>query len=405
MKLLFAWRYFKNKKSTAVINIIAWISVVAITVGTAALIIVLSVFNGFEGLVKSLYGDFYSDIRITAASGKYFSMDAGKLSQLKKLDGVRDIATSVEEKAVLTNGDYQSIVYLRGVDANYASTNKIKSHVFRGDYFLGYDDAPALVLGAGIENAIAADPLSINSVVIYLPNKQAKTFSQEAMNSYNAAVAGSFIIQQEFDNRYAFTNIAFMRYMLDLAPNQYSSLEISANPQSIKAVIKAAEKIVGDNCVVQNKYQQNQSLYAVMQMEKWVVYAILCLILVVAAFNMIGALTMLVLEKQKDISILRALGATNATIQQIFLFTGLLLAFVGATAGVVIALIVCYLQQTLHIVKLSGGSFIIDYYPVKLLASDFVLVSVTVLIVALLAAWMPAYNAARNTISLRSRSN
>lgn len=378
---------------------------VAITVGTAALIIVLSVFNGFEGLVKSLYGDFYSDIRITAASGKYFSMDAGKLSQLKKLDGVRDIATSVEEKAVLTNGDYQSIVYLRGVDANYASTNKIKSHVFRGDYFLGYDDAPALVLGAGIENAIAADPLSINSVVIYLPNKQAKTFSQEAMNSYNAAVAGSFIIQQEFDNRYAFTNIAFMRYMLDLAPNQYSSLEISANPQSIKAVIKAAEKIVGDNCVVQNKYQQNQSLYAVMQMEKWVVYAILCLILVVAAFNMIGALTMLVLEKQKDISILRALGATNATIQQIFLFTGLLLAFVGATAGVVIALIVCYLQQTLHIVKLSGGSFIIDYYPVKLLASDFVLVSVTVLIVALLAAWMPAYNAARNTISLRSRSN
>lgn len=405
MKLLFAWRYFKNKKSTAVINIIAWISVVAITVGTAALIIVLSVFNGFEGLVKSLYGDFYSDIRITAASGKYFSMDAGKLSQLKKLDGVRDIATSVEEKAVLTNGDYQSIVYLRGVDANYASTNKIKSHVFRGDYFLGYDDAPALVLGAGIENAIAADPLSINSVVIYLPNKQAKTFSQEAMNSYNAAVAGSFIIQQEFDNRYAFTNIAFMRYMLDLAPNQYSSLEISANPQSIKAVIKAAEKIVGDSCVVQSKYQQNQSLYAVMQMEKWVVYAILCLILVVAAFNMIGALTMLVLEKQKDISILRALGATNATIQQIFLFTGLLLAFVGATAGVVIALIVCYLQQTLHIVKLSGGSFIIDYYPVKLLASDFVLVSVTVLIVALLAAWMPAYNAARNTISLRSRSN
>jgi len=405
LKLLFAWRYFKNKKSTAVINIIAWISVVAITVGTAALIIVLSVFNGFEGLVKSLYGDFYSDIRITATRGKYFTLDAAKLTHLKQLDGVRNISASVEEKAVLTNGDLQSIVYLRGVDGKYSATNKLQPHVIRGDYFLGYEDAPALLLGAGVENAIGADPLSINSVVVYLPNRQAKSFSQEAMNSYNAAVAGSFSVQQEFDNKYAFTNIAFLRYMLDLKADQYSSIEIAADPQKIKPIISAAETLLGSDVKVQNKYQQNQSLYAVMQMEKWVVYAILCLILVVAAFNMIGALTMLVLEKQKDISILKALGATTATIQQIFLYTGLLLALVGAAAGTAIALIVCYVQQTFHVVKLSGGSFIIDYYPVKLLASDFVLVGVTVLVVALLASWMPAYKAAKNALSLRSRSD
>lgn len=406
MELLFAWRYFKSKKSTNAINIIAWISVLAIAVGTAALIIVLSVFNGFEDLVHGLYSDFYSDIKVSPATGKFFRMDTVQLKAIRQVNGVQELSFVVEEKAMLMNGDAQSIVTLKGVDEHFTATNKLQSHIVRGNYNMGTTDRPLLVAGAGIENAVAVDPEShlLSSLTIYLPDRSAKTFSaEEGMRSFNVEISGAFMIQQEFDNKYAFTNLPFVQYMLDLKPNEYSSIELAVNSEkNLLRTKRQLEEVLGNKFVVRTRLEQNQSLFSVMQVEKWVIYGILSLILVVAAFNMIGALTMLVLEKQKDIAVLKAIGANDQTIQKIFLSEGLVLATVGGIVGMLLAFIICIVQLKFKLVKLEGGSFIIDYYPVKMLGWDFLLVTITVLLVTVIAAWLPSRKAAAQLHSLKS---
>lgn len=405
MELLFAWRYFKSKKSTNAINIIAWISVLAIAVGTAALIVVLSVFNGFEDLVRGLYSDFYSDIRIAPATGKFFTMDTVHLSSIRQINGVKELSFVVEEKAMLMNGEAQSIVTLKGVDEQFKSTNRLQDHIVRGHYNMGSTDRPLLVAGAGIENAVAVDPESnLSSLTLYLPDRSARTFSaEEGMRSFNVDISGAFMIQQEFDNKYAFTNLAFVQYMLDLKPNEYSSIELAVtNDYQLNKVKRQLQQILGDKFVVRTRLEQNQSLFTVMQVEKWVIYGILSLILVVAAFNMIGALTMLVLEKQKDIAVLKAIGASDYTIQKIFLGEGLVLATVGGVLGMLLAFTICIVQLKFKLVKLEGGTFIIDYYPVKMLGWDFLLVTLTVLFVTILAAWLPSRKAAAQLYSLKS---
>ena len=406
LNFLFAWRYFRSKKSANAINIIAWISVLAIAVGTAALIIVLSVFNGFEDIVKGLYGDFYSDVKITPAKGKFISFSPGEIKLIMGTPGVSKLSFYTEEKAVLVNGEYQTIVFLRGVDENYNSVNHLTNHIERGEYKLGTTDTPAIVAGAGISNAVGADPESKlgNDLVIYLPNRKATNYnSLDAMHSYNVSTSGIFSVQQEFDDKYAFTNLGFMQYMLDLKRDEYSGVEIAlltnADPKDLQ---KELQQKMGKNYVVQTRYEQNQSLYSIMQIEKWVIYAILSLILLVAAFNMIGALTMLVLEKQKDIAVLKAMGMHDSGIQKIFLSEGLVLAAVGGISGMIIAFITCILQIKFHFIKLQGNTFIIDYYPVKINFPDFLLVAFTVLIVATLAAWLPARKAAAQLFSLKS---
>ncbi len=405
MTFLFAWRYFRAKKSTNAINIIAWISVVAIAVGAAALILVLSVFNGFEGLVKSLYADFYADVRVAPASGKFMTLSPQQLKKIEGIPGIKQVSLVAEEKAVLVNGDYQSIIFLKGVDSAYQSVNKLSKHIVNGRFNLGSADEPLLVIGAGIENAVGASPgMSLTPLTIYLPNRKTTSFSGlEALNSYNASVSGSFVLQQDFDNKYVITNLAFLKYMLDLRADEYSAVEIKAAEQiDIDDIQKNLQSVLGSNFKIETRYQQNQSLYTVMQIEKWVIYGILSLILVVAAFNMIGALTMLVLEKQKDIAVLKAMGADKSLIQRIFVTEGFVLAGIGGGAGVLIATLICTIQLQFRLVKLSGGSFIIDYYPVKMLPQDFALVLVTIFLISLLAAWFPAKKASVQLFSLKS---
>lgn len=405
MKFLFAWRYFKSTKTTNAINVIAWISVVAIAVGSAALLVVLSVFNGFEGLVKSLYGDFYADVRVGAAKGKFITLSPQQITQIKNAKGVANISLTAEEKAVLVNGDYNTIVYLRGVDTDYTAVANVKKHISNGKYALGTVDNPSVVLGGGVENALAASPFSTEPLTIYLPNTEAESFNDltDAMNSFNISTAGTFRIQEDFDNKYALTNIAFVKYMLNMADNQFSSVEIGlgagASPESVQ---KNLQNILGDSYLVQTRYQQNQGLFSVMQMEKWVIYAILTLILLIAAFNMVGALTMLVLEKQKDIAVLKAMGANETFIQGIFLNEGILLGSIGGIVGLGLALGVCYLQQRYHLIKLTGGSFLIDYYPVEIKIGDFILVGITIFVIAILASYVPARKASTQLYSLKS---
>jgi lipoprotein-releasing system permease protein len=229
---------------------------------------------------------------------------------------------------------------------------------------------------------------------------------QNPMNSVSSSTvnaAGTFLIQQDFDNKYVITNLQFVQQMLGLPADNYTAAEIAIVPGADEEEVQAAlAKTLGKPYVVQTRYQQNVSLYSVMRSEKWIIYAILSLILIVAAFNMIGALTMLVLEKKLDISILHALGGSNALIQKIFLSEGLLLALIGGGAGMLLALGIALLQINFKLIPLQGGSFLIDYFPVQLNIFDFILVSGTVVVIAFIASWIPARKAAQQQFALRS---
>ena len=408
MNLLFAWRYFKAPKSTNAINLISWISITAIAVGTAALIIVLSVFNGFEHLVKGLYSDFYADVQIRPSKGKLFTVRYQQLQAIQQLQGVQQVSTALEEKALLVHGDYQAIVFLKGVANNYEAVIPYGKHLLPGSkQQLGTVDQPNLIVGAGVQNAVGGNTSnidgSIEPYVIYLPNKEAKQLDAASMLSRNVQLTGAFMIQQEFDDKYAFTNIDFLQYMLGYSDSTFSTVEIKLQPSAnSEAIIKKIRNIVGEQVTIQTRYQQNQSLYSVMQMEKWVIYGILSLILVVAAFNMIGALTMLVLEKQRDITLLQAIGASAGAIRNIFVSAGFFIAGLGAGIGMLLAYLILILQLQFKLVKLQGGSFLIDYYPVRLLATDFLLVSATLITIALLASWIPATKASKQAMQLKS---
>jgi lipoprotein-releasing system permease protein len=403
--ILFAWRYFKAKKSTNAINIIAWISVVAITIGTTALVLVLSVFNGFEGLVKSLYSSFYTDLKISPASGKVITVTPEQLNRLKDYAGIKNFSLVVEEKALVRNGDYQSVIQLKGVDENYRYVTGVANHIVGGEYDLGSADAPLLILGSGIEGALGIlAGRGFYTLSMHLPRKTASgTFNEmEGITSDTTRSSAAFQIQQDFDNKYGITNLPFLKRALQMGPNQYSGVEISLHdPGESSAAKRAVKEIFGKEYVVQNRYEQNRSLYSIMNVERWVIYGVLCLILVIAAFNMIGALTMLVLEKQKDISVLHALGGSRTFIRRIFLTEGMLLATIGGLAGMFLALLIAWLQIRFHLIPLQGGTFLIDYYPVKLKWTDFALVGATVMVIALIASWVPSRKAGED-ISLRS---
>jgi len=379
----------------------------AIVVGAAALIVVLSVFNGFEDLVKSLYSTFYTDLKILPATGKTLTLSAEQLEKLRSVQDIKAFSLVAEDKALLQNGEVQTLVFMKGVDENYTRVTSVADHLVSGKFQLGTVDQPAMVLGAVVENSLnLRSDRDILPLTAYLFKKGSTISSADplqSLSSANVAPAGAFLIQQDFDSKYVLTNLGFVQLMLNWKPNEYSGVEIALqNPEDARKVKKQLAQFFQKEYMVYDRYEQNRSLYSVMTVEKWVIYAILSLILVVAAFNMIGALTMLVLEKQKDIQVLKAMGANNNLVQKIFLSEGLLLALMGAVLGIVIAAILCWLQLQFHLIPLQGGTFVVSYYPVKMQWQDFVLVLGTVIFVALLASWYPARKAAKQPIELKS---
>lgn len=408
MNLLFAWRYFKAKKSTNAINIIAWVSMIAIVLITAAFIILLSVFNGFEGLVKSLYSSFYADLRVAPKNGKSIMVTPLQFSKMKVMTNIAAVSKIVEEKALLQNGEIQTIVYLKGVDENYTKVASVANKIIRGAFNLGDANKASVVLGSGIENALSVmSDRNLYPITVYV-FKRGVTANvvdpYQAFSAENVSTSGTFFIQQDIDNKYAITNTDFMKQMLSMKPDEYGSLEIALrNPNEAEETKEELKKVFGDDSyIIETRYEQNRSLYSVMNLEKWAIYGILTMMLIVAAFTMIGALTMLVLEKQKDIQILKALGADNQRVRKIFLSEGILLAGMGAVAGLVIAIVICWAQVHYKLIAIEGGTFLIDYYPVELRFSDFVLVLVTVMLIAFLASWFPARKAALQPVELKT---
>ena len=406
MYLIFAWRYFKAKKSTNAINIIAWVSVTAIAFATAALLVLWSAFNGFEELVKSLYSTFYTDLRVTAASGKTIILTPAQIAALKNIHNIGNLSLVAEEKALLQNQDFQAIIELKGVDTNYTKVTTVEQSLVRGRFLLGDAAQPGAVMGVGIENAVAIlSDRAIGALTVYLPKKGVADISNP-LSSFNEGKIipnGAFAVEQGFDNKYVLTNLDFVRQYMNFKPDEYTAAEIGLTHTDQEAITKnEVQKLLGADYIVQTRYEQNSSLYNVMRLEKYAIFGIFILVLIVAAFNMIGALSMLVLEKQKDIQILQAMGATRGWIQKVFLTEGVMLAAIGAGIGILLALLLCFLQLEYKLIPLEGTSFIIDYYPVKLVFADFIIVAITVFIIAVTASWLPSKPAAGQSLELRN---
>jgi lipoprotein-releasing system permease protein len=323
------------------------------------------------------------------------------------IKGVRAYSLIAEEKTLLENGDVKVIVSLKGVDTSYESVTGVAQKLVRGNFQTGNADEPALVLGNGIENAVGVEsdkylyPLTVYSFKRGMNVNVADP--SQSLAAANIVTSGTFLIQQDIDNQYAITNLPFMKQMMGLGPDEYSSAEVALNAGvDAEDVQKEMQNLLGLSYKIETKYEQNQSLYSVMSVEKWFIYAVLTLMLIVAAFTMIGSLTMLVLEKQKDIQVLKSMGADNKLVQKIFLSEGLLLGGIGSIGGCLLGIVFCWAQVRYKLIPIQGGTFLIDYYPVRLVASDFLLVLFTVFLVAFLASWFPSRKAALQPIELRS---
>ena len=388
-----ARRYLLSKKSTNAINIISLISVLGVFVGSAALLIILSVFNGFEGLVLSLFNTFSSDIRIEANEGKRF--DPGETAAFDSLRQSPDVALyseTLEEKALLRYEGSQHIATLKGVTEDYLTSHSFDSTITRGKSILMSDSLNYAIIGSGVEYYLGINVAGENDlpVSVFTPRRgrsgglslaPAADFRQEEIY-----VSGVFAVQQEFDEKYALVPMRFLRNLLD-EPRRVGAIELmlkeGGDPEAFKMGLR---KKLGDAFTVKDRYEQNALLHQLLNSEKWMVYIILSFVLVIAICNIIGSLTMLVIDKKKDIAILFSMGASLRQVKQIFMAEGMLIALVGCFAGLVTGSIFCILQKEYGLISMEGASFI-DAYPVVLKGSDFLLVFATVFLIAFLAAW------------------
>lgn len=404
-----SWRYLRGKRTANAVPILSRISMVAVGVGAAAMIILFSVFNGFEGLVKDLYKAFYPDIKITAARGKFYKLEDAQLSEIKALDGIKAVSAVLEDKVLLNSSTEEiRVATIKGVDEHYREVNSVGQFITEGEYQVVTTPVTTAIVGTQLLDQLGLDVHNVfNKMVAYYPDPKVTPAEMaqspdRAFRSLDMRPEGVFAVQDDFDSQYVLADISKVQELVQ-EPGKYSSLEIAVVPgEDVDDIITELQAILGGDYIVQNRFQQNRSLYMIMSSEKWAVYGILVLVLMIAAFNMVGALSLLVLEKQKDIGILKAMGARNRSISSIFLSEGALWSLIGGGAGLVVGLLICLGQMQFGWIKL-GGSFIIEAYPVQLHWIDSVVVLATILVIGLLAAWFPAVRATRvESISLKS---
>jgi lipoprotein-releasing system permease protein len=396
-----AKRYLLAKKSHNIINIISAISVVGVTIGTMALVVVLSVFNGFESLVKSLYSAFDPDFRITATTGKTFRTTMISKEEIVNLPGVVSFVEIVEETALVKHGKEQYIVSMKGVDPEYLINSPLEAFLYDGEMLLHRQGVDYTLMGYLVGYHLGVrlfDPT--NPVTVYLPRRTAATVTMldQAFTLGSLIPSAVFAIQQEIDSKYIIVPIRFARRMMEYADNEVTSIEIRVTEgTSYGAVQKKIEQSIGPEFEVKNRFQQQEMLYKIMRSEKWAIFLILTFILIVATFNVIGSLSMLILDKRKDIAILHGMGASEKMIKRIFLIEGMLISFTGAIAGTVLGYLLCVLQIHFGLIRLGDAtSFIVPYYPVEIKLLDFAAVFMTVLVIGLVTAWYPVRQISKN---------
>jgi lipoprotein-releasing system permease protein len=381
------------KKSHNAINIISFISVMGVTVATMALIVILSVFNGFDDLVRSLINSFNPDLKIVLTEGKVFLPEEELLQKIKALPGVYDLSLALEDKALVRYDEQQTIAVVKGVSDNYSNITGLDSMIVEGSYNLKVNEEPYALIGRGIRIYLNVMLLSPRQMSLYVPRRTSELSfdANRALNRKYISISGVFSIEQEYDIKYIIVPLDFARGLFEYPHGEVNMVEIKLAPgTNSKKIQESISEIVGTRFQVLNRYQQNEVFYKTMKAEKWAIFLILIFILIVASFNVIGTLTMLMLEKKKDMITISNLGADNGLLKRIFLFEGWLISASGAVLGTLLGLLVCWLQMRFGLIKLQGsGSFIIDAYPIMVKAADVLITMVAVVIIGLLAAWYP----------------
>lgn len=392
LPLFIAKRYLVSKKKQNIINIISAISVGGIIVGTMALVIVLSVFNGFSILIDTFFSSFDPDLKITPVEGKMFDPQKFEFEKVKNVPGVIHYAEIIEEVALLKYGTQIYPAIVKGVPENYTQYTNIDSLIIDGKFMLEDQGINYAVVGQGVAYNLGIRPEFTDHIMVYVPKKgnQVSLNPARAINHNYIFASGVFAVLEEIDSKYIIVSKKFAADLFE-SENQVSTVELGINPAANqKKVQKEVEKILGRQFHVKNKYQQHDLIYKTMQSEKWAAYLILVFILIIASFNILSSLSMLIIDKKEDIHIFRSMGASSKTIGRIFLFEGWLISIVGAIIGTLLGLFVCWLQIQFEIIPLpSNGSFLISAYPVKIVYSDILLILSVVLLIGFIASWYP----------------
>lgn len=392
-----AKRYLLSKKKHNAINIISGISVCGVALATLALVCTLSVFNGFQDMVASFFTAFDPQLKITVREGKVFDGQDERIRAVCALPEIDVFTETLEENAMVQYKDRQAMVVLKGVEDNFEELTSIDSILYGAGEFLLHDSIVNYgIMGVELVATLGTGLQFVDPLQVYLPKRNAKVNMANPSASFNQDYLYSpgvvFVVnQQEYDGKYILTSLDFLRQLLNYT-TEVSAMELKlksdANVSSVQAKI---EKILGDAFVVQNRYQQQADVFRIMEIEKLISYLFLTFILMIACFNVIGSLSMLILDKKEDVVTLRSLGADDKLISRIFLFEGRLISLLGAVIGIVLGLTLCFIQQRFGVISLGGGggTFVVDAYPVSVHAWDIVLVFVTVLAVGFLSVWYP----------------
>ena len=373
-------------------------------VGSAALIIILSVFNGFENIVLSMYNTFSPELRIEPLEGKTFDPSDIRFINLKNDKRILNYTEVLEEKALVRYGDSQSIALIKGVSEGFMKNRtELDSVISSGSFTLKYLGRDMAVIGSGLQNSLSVNLNNeFQTLEIYSPKKGASNSVNPAdeFNIRSIYPSGVFRVQQEFDNM-VIVPIQFARSLLN-EEKLISFIEINTFPgTNVEEFHEEIKGILGKNFIIKDRSQQNELLYKILNSEKWAIFLILTFVLIIAIFNIIGSLTMLVIDKRKDIAILSSLGANRQLIRGIFFIEGMMISMVGCIVGMVVGLVFILLQQKFGFISMSGANMIIDHYPVGIKLTDFFLVFATVLIVSVIASGISSRLSVKNTVNLR----
>lgn len=392
LSLKIAFRYLFGKKSINAINIITGISILGISIGTAALILILSVFNGFEDLIEKSFNAFNPDIKITPAKGKFFKSDDKIFNILKGIDGISSYSLVLEEVAYLKYGNNRTVGIIKGVDENYQKVNNIDS-LIEGEVFkLESENADFGIPGAGLANKLGISPeASLTPISLFLLKSSDAAITETNFKTADVLPSGRFSVPDDLEMKYLIISLDLAQYLLE-QEGIFSAIEIKTNKDFKKVKNIICEKS-GDSYIIKDRLEQDEELRKIINLERLVAYAIITLTLLLLTFNMIGSLWIIVLDKKNDISVLQAMGATKKNIKSIFIFEGLLISLIGLIIGILLALIFYFIQINYGIIGV-GDSEIIESYPISLRIIDFVTVTLTVLIITLIINLLPAKKAA-----------
>lgn len=395
----FALRYLFAKKQHNIINVISLISMIGIMVSGAALVIVLSVFNGMEQMIGGWFNAFNPDFEITLAEGKSFATEAIPMDKIASLPEVSSVHEVVSDLTLATYGECQELVRLKGVSPDYLKREGYADMLIDGSFDFYHGSQPCAIVGNIAAGKLQINLLSYDLMKLYYPKRTKKNLSNpaEAFNTRFLHPSGVFNTNTTHDQTVVFCPIEFVRELMQYE-GQATSVEVQLkNSKDYAKVQPRIQELAGDKFIVKNKYQQEETLFRTMQSEKLIIYVILAFILLVAAFNIIGSLGMLILEKRSDTRILRNMGAPDTLLSRIFLYEGVLISCIGGLAGMVLGAVICLIQQIFHVVKLGGDHYLVQHYPVAMQFTDFIWVGLTILAISLITSCIPALAMRRNT--------